>query len=88
VERHPSEAAAGLPRLVVKCEPLCDRASHTVDAAAAEVRHEFDIRLDSGGIPKGTRVTFVAAERLKEQAVGPLAPAGVLQPLRVTIPTD
>jgi len=88
VERHPREAAAGLPRLVVKCEPLCDRASHTVDAAAAEVRHEFDIRLDSGGIPKGTRVTFVAAERLKEQAVGPLAPAGALQPLRVTIPTD
>ncbi len=88
VERHPREAAGGLPRLRVTCGPLCDRAAHVVDAAAAEVRHEFDIPLDAGGAPKGTRISFVSAERLKEQSVGPLAPAGVLQPLRVTIPTD
>lgn len=88
VERHPREAAGGLPRLRVVCGPRCDRAVHVVDAAAAEVRHEFDIPLENGGVPKDTRISFIAADRLKERSVGPLAPAGAIQPLRVTIPTD
>lgn len=88
VERHPPDAAQLLPRLRVLLGPGCSRSAHVVDVAAAEVRHEFDLRLDAGAIPPGTRISFAAADRFKERAVAPRAPGGSIQPIRLTIPND
>lgn len=89
VERHPPGRAEDLPLLRVRLEPECERASHAVDVADAEVRHEFDFPLDAAGnVPTGTQVSFVYATRLKELSVKPPAPGGAVKSLRVTLPTD
>jgi hypothetical protein len=88
VERHAAGAEGGLPRLRVRLEPACERAEHVVDPSAGSVRHAFDIALDQGRVPKGTRLTVVDHDRLKEQAVGPAVVGGRVEFLRVPLPRD
>lgn len=88
VERHAAGAEGGLPRLRVRIEPGCERAEHAVDPSAGSVRHAFDITLDQGRVPRGTRLTLVDRDRLKEQAVGPAVVGGRMEFLRVPLPRD
>jgi hypothetical protein len=88
VERHAAGAEAGLPRLRVRVEPGCERAEHAVDPAAGSVRHAFDLVLEQGRVQKGTRLTVVDRDRLKEQAVCPSVVGGRVEFLRVPLPTD
>lgn len=88
VERHAAGAEGGLPRLRARIEPGCERAEHAVDPSAGSVRHAFDIPLDQGRIPKGTRLTLVDRDRLKEQAVGPAVVGGRMESLRVPLPRN
>lgn len=87
-ERHAAGAEGGLPRLRIRLEPACERAEHAVDPAASAVRHNFDLVLEQGRVPKGTRLTVVDRDRLKEQAVGPAVVGGRIELLRVPLPRD
>jgi len=44
--------------------------------------------LDQGRVPRGTRLTLVDRDRLKEQAVGPAVGGGRMEFLRVPLPRD
>jgi hypothetical protein len=86
--RHAAGAEGGLPRLRVRIEPACERAEHAVNLSAGSVRHAFDIMLDQGRVPRGTRLTLVDRDRLKEQAVGPAVVGGRMEFMRVALPRD
>ena len=87
VEQHVADVR-DLPRLRVRVEPTCERAEHAVELGSGSVRHVFDIALAEGKVAAGTKLTVIDRDRLKEQAVGPKAPGGRLEPLRVPVPRE